>query len=72
MGYRLNCLDEPVFIAVPKPFLTEFGIHYRLESCEGVHFCRISPGKDLTSTLVQIRMFGVPNGLGECLVRRIA
>ena len=34
MGYRLNRLDEPVFMAVPKPMLTEFGIHYRLESCE--------------------------------------
>ena len=36
MGYRLNRLDEPVFMAVPKPMLTEFGIHYRLESCEGL------------------------------------
>ena len=34
MGYRLNRLDEPVLMAVPKPMLTEFGIHYRLESCE--------------------------------------
>ena len=34
MGHRLNHLDEPVFMAVPKPMLTEFGIHYRLESCE--------------------------------------
>ena len=33
MGYRLNRPDEPVFMAVPKPMLTEFGIHYRLESC---------------------------------------
>ena len=33
MGYRLNRLDEPVFMAVPKPLQTEFGIHYRLESC---------------------------------------
>ena len=33
MGYCLNRLDEPVFMAVPKPLLTEFGIHYRLESC---------------------------------------
>ena len=33
MGYRLNRLDEPVFMAVSKPLLTEFGIHYRLESC---------------------------------------
>ena len=34
MGYRLNRLDEPVFMAGPKPMLTEFGIHHRLESCE--------------------------------------
>ena len=33
MGYRLNRLDEPVFIAVSKHLLTEFGIHLRLESC---------------------------------------
>ena len=32
MGYRLNCLDVPVFIAASKPLLTEFGIHDRLES----------------------------------------
>ena len=34
MGYRLNRLTEPVFIAVSKPLLTEFGIHYKLESCD--------------------------------------
>ena len=34
MGYRLNRLDEPVFMAGPKPTQTEFGIHHRLESCE--------------------------------------
>ena len=33
VGYRLNGLDEPVFMAVSKPLLTEFGIHHRLESC---------------------------------------
>ena len=33
MGYRLNRLDEPVFMAGPKPMRTEFGIHHRLESC---------------------------------------
>ena len=32
VGYQLNCLDEPVFRAVSKPLLTEFGIHHRLES----------------------------------------
>ena len=32
MGYGLNRPDEPVFIAVSKPLLTEFGIHHRLES----------------------------------------
>ena len=34
MGYRLNRRDEPVFMAMPKPMLTEFGIHCRLESCD--------------------------------------
>ena len=33
MGYRLNRLDEPEFMAVSKTLLTEFGIHHRLESC---------------------------------------
>ena len=33
MGYCLNRLDEPVFIAGPKPMRTEFSIHHRLESC---------------------------------------
>ena len=35
MAYRLNRLDQPVFMAVSKPLLTELGIHPRLESCEG-------------------------------------
>ena len=35
VGYHLNRLDEPVFMAVSKPMQTEFGIHHRLESCEG-------------------------------------
>ena len=35
MGYDLNRLVEPVFMAVSaKPMLTEFGIDYRLESCD--------------------------------------
>ena len=33
MGYRLNRLDEPAFMTVSKPLLTEFGINHRLESC---------------------------------------
>ena len=36
MGYHLNRLDEPVFMAGPKPMWTEFGIHHRLESCESL------------------------------------
>ena len=32
MGYRLNHIDEPIFMAVPKPMQTELDIHYRLES----------------------------------------
>ena len=38
MGYRLNRLDEPVFMAVSKPMQTEFGIHHRLESCDYLFF----------------------------------
>ena len=34
-GYRLKCLEEPVFTAAPKSMLTEFGIHHRLESFKG-------------------------------------
>ena len=33
VGYGLNRLDKPVFKAVSKLLLTEFGIHHRLESC---------------------------------------
>ena len=33
MGYRLNRLDEAVFVTVSKPMQTEFGIHHWLESC---------------------------------------
>ena len=33
MGHRLKGIDEPVFMAVPKSLLTEFGIDHRLESC---------------------------------------
>ena len=33
MGNRLNRLDDSILMAVPKPLLTEFDIHYRLESC---------------------------------------
>ena len=33
VGYRLNRLDELVFMAGPKPMQTEFGIYDRLESC---------------------------------------
>ena len=33
MGYHLNRHDEPIFMAVSKPLLTESGIHHRLESC---------------------------------------
>ena len=29
----MNGLDEPLFMAVSKPLLTEFGIHHRLQSC---------------------------------------
>ena len=55
MDNHLNRLDEPVLMAVPKPLHTEFGIHYRLESCE-VHFY----GK--AKTLAE---FGIHDKIGE-------
>ena len=58
MGYRLNCLDEPILIAVSKPLLTEFGIHHRLESCESVMSCYLVT---MTSFCSQ-RGEGVKNG----------
>ena len=34
MGYHLNRLDEPVFMAGPKAMRTEFGIHHScVKSC---------------------------------------
>ena len=33
MGYHLNRLYKPIYMAGPKPMQTEFGIHNRLESC---------------------------------------
>ena len=45
MGYRLNRLDKPVFIAVPKPMLTESSIHHRLESCEAFNVFYIQQWK---------------------------
>ena len=36
MGYRLNRVDESVFMAGPKPMRSEFDIHQRLDSCDTV------------------------------------
>ena len=33
MGYHLNRLDEPIFMAGPKLMRTEVGIRHRLEIC---------------------------------------
>ena len=49
MGYRLNRLDEPVFMAGLKPMRTEFGIHHRLESCVPIQSVKRAMTK-LTST----------------------
>ena len=51
VGYSLNRLGEPVFIAVSKPLLTEFGIHHRLESCET--YGKWSTDDDLTTFFFQ-------------------
>jgi len=58
--YRLNRLDEPVFMAVPKPLLTEFAIHHRLESCGDVCFmtcCALMGSDHFEYTLLLIPFF---------------
>ena len=50
MGYCLNRLDEPVFMAVSKPLLTEFGIRNRLESC-GLESCQESRKQAMLVTI---------------------
>ena len=45
MGFRLNRLGEPVFIAVSKPLLTEFGIHHKLESCVSASVKKVKKNK---------------------------
>ena len=50
LGYRLNRLDEHVLKEVPKPRLTEFGIHYKWESCA---LLRFSPTSYLLGTLLE-------------------
>ena len=54
MGYCLNRLDEPVFMAGPKPMQTEFGIHHRLESCEQYFLRGLQPiGMALKLSILQ-------------------
>ena len=52
MGYRFNRLDEPVFMAGPKPMQTEFGIHHGLESC-AMGFFGINVIVSATTTHIQ-------------------
>ena len=67
MGYRLNSLDEPVFMAGPKLMRTEFGICQRLESCGSV-----PPTCDLLkyahSDFGAINAFDMPKGHRYCRV----
>ena len=73
MGYDLNRLDEPVFIAVSKPLLTKFGIHLRLESCVQ---CILTPymyirGHDKASLFYTYSKHGIaPGALRYPKIRR--
>ena len=64
MGYHLNCLDETVFIAVPKPLLNEFGIHHRLESCDLLLFNRCQ-GDDLLMKQLEKLFMYLASGLQD-------
>ena len=60
----MNRLDEPIFMEVPKP-LTEFGIHYRLESYDGALNGRLSNylGKQATTVLAETTILADFRGL---------
>ena len=66
MGYRFSRLDEPVFMAGPKPLRTEFGIHHRLQSCTRIFKERLAVSKKLncqtTATLLHNKAEGINVG----------
>ena len=47
----MDRLDEPEFIAVSKPLLTEFGIHQTLKSCGPLIFLKVNPLHNTCDTL---------------------
>ena len=61
MGYHLNRLDEPIFMAVSKPMQTEFGIHHRLESCVSSLFAIMMPRRDFEFQTHKSEPFVVKN-----------
>ena len=68
MGYRLNRLDEPVFMAVSKPLRTEFGIHHRLKSCVKLLFIRFyAHTHKMDNTEVKGHEKTVPEGTESCV-----
>ena len=54
MGYRLNRLDEPVFMAGPKPMQTEVCIHHRLESYAFAYLMHMNRKFDYDIVIVSI------------------
>ena len=64
----LNHLEEPVFIAVSKPLLTEFGIHLRLESCDPVNTIETRYSFQMLSTLLRPTRDRVTPRVSRCLV----
>ena len=58
MGYGLDRLDELVLMAAPKPMLTEFGIHHKLESCDANFMANV--------VVKRIISIALPDILGAC------
>ena len=58
MGNRLNRPDEHIIMAGPKPMLTEFGMHHRLESCEANFMANV--------VVKRIISIALPDILGAC------
>ena len=61
-GSWLDTHQEPVFMAVPKPILTEFGIHYRLESCALLFTCSCTNLPHIPAKTYSEHLFVNPRG----------
>ena len=59
--YRCNLFDGPILVAGPKPWLTEFDIHHRFETCvhrDSTFICLTSPARSVCAMLRRLEKTG--------------